>query len=332
METPRVSLGLPVYNGEQFLPAAIDSLLQQTYEDFELIISDNGSADATEAICREYARRDTRVRYYRVEENAGSVWNFNRTFELATGRYFKWAAHDDIHAPTFLEKSIALLDERPEVLWCFCRHSLIGPDGQVLTAPGTEDVSLLEPSGRDRSSPTAHERFASILFNASGLDCYGLMRREALARTHLYRPLYGCEKVLLGELAVLGQYAEIPETLFYLRVHPHASSSLSTDAELQQFVDPLHARRFSFVRWRLLKAHLATVRRSRLGIAERARCYLALGRYLLQVGKWARIVKAALRGESVGGGYRPMLDQLDAAEPTNAAPQEESPSRETIAS
>src|ERR1051326_2036095 len=109
-QKPRVSIGLPVYNGQQFLEEAINSLLAQTYSDFELIISDNASTDATEQICRAHAAADPRIRYYRNDKNRGPVWNLNRVFELARGELFKWAAHDDVCAPTLVERCVEVLE------------------------------------------------------------------------------------------------------------------------------------------------------------------------------------------------------------------------------
>jgi glycosyltransferase involved in cell wall biosynthesis len=116
---PRVSIGLPVYNGERFLKDALDSILSQTYRDFELIISDNASSDHTEEICRRYAARDERVRYYRYDNNVGAARNFNRVFQLSRGEYFKWAAHDDICSPGFLQRCVKILDSDTAVVVCF---------------------------------------------------------------------------------------------------------------------------------------------------------------------------------------------------------------------
>ena len=118
---PRVSIGLPVYNGERWLAEALDSLLAQTYSDFELIISDNGSTDDTQAICEEYAARDRRIRYIRQEINRGLAWNWNCVFEESAGDYFKWAACDDLYHPTFLERCVQILDQYPDVAWCHTR-------------------------------------------------------------------------------------------------------------------------------------------------------------------------------------------------------------------
>lgn len=94
--TPAVSIGMPVYNGEKFIIEALDSILAQTFTDFELIISDNASTDGTEAICNDYATRDSRIRYFRQNENAGALFNFKFVLNEARGSFFKWAAVDDL--------------------------------------------------------------------------------------------------------------------------------------------------------------------------------------------------------------------------------------------
>ena len=120
-KTAKVAIGLPVYNGERYLDKAIDSLLNQTFTDFELIISDNQSSDRTEQICLDYAASDKRIRFVRQEKNLGSTGNFNFVFQASNHEYFKWAAYDDICSPTFLEKCVKLLDENPDVVWCHSR-------------------------------------------------------------------------------------------------------------------------------------------------------------------------------------------------------------------
>ena len=101
---PTISVGLPVFNGENFVREAIESILSQTFSDFELVISDNASTDSTQSICEEYQQKDKRVRYFRSPENRGASWNFNNTFHLSQGEYFKWAAHDDVLLPRYFSR------------------------------------------------------------------------------------------------------------------------------------------------------------------------------------------------------------------------------------
>lgn len=114
MSIPNVSIGMPVYNGEKYLRNALDSLLSQTFVDFELIISDNASTDSTEAICREYAARDSRIKYIRQRENQGAHTNFKFVFDEAHGDYFMWAACDDIRSHDFIEVNYKFLSKNTD--------------------------------------------------------------------------------------------------------------------------------------------------------------------------------------------------------------------------
>lgn len=129
---PSVSIGLPVYNGQDFIAESVESLLSQTIGDFELIISDNASTDLTQDICRQFASRDRRVRYIRQPANKGASWNFNYTFSRSRGRYFRWHAHDDISAPRFLEECVKVLDNDPSVVLVWPREVGIDSQGRVL--------------------------------------------------------------------------------------------------------------------------------------------------------------------------------------------------------
>src|SRR5262245_38883261 len=113
---PRVSIGLPVYNGERYLAETLNSMLAQTFEDFELIICDNASTDQTEQICRFYAGKDTRICYVRNATNLGAAKNYRRTFELSSGDYFRWANCDDLFAPESLACCVEILDWKPSVV------------------------------------------------------------------------------------------------------------------------------------------------------------------------------------------------------------------------
>src|SRR3989442_255266 len=140
---PRVSVGMPVYNGERYLAEAVDSLLAQTYEDFELIICDNASTDRTGEIARSYAARDTRVRYARNEKNLGAGGNFRRAVALASGEYFRWAASDDVCAPQSLARCVEVLDQEPAAVLAYPSTRFIDEHGRV-TGRSEEHTSELQ--------------------------------------------------------------------------------------------------------------------------------------------------------------------------------------------
>lgn len=113
---PKVSIGIPVYNGEESIRQAIDSVLTQTFSDFELIISDNDSTDSTSKICREYEKKDKRIRYIKQEKNKGWFYNFKFVLDLASCEYFVWLSDDDYWESTFLEENVKILDSKLDVV------------------------------------------------------------------------------------------------------------------------------------------------------------------------------------------------------------------------
>ena len=207
--SPRVSIGMAIYNEEKFLRQALDSLLAQDYADFELIISDNASEDATEQICLEYAARDPRVRYHRNETNVGSGENFNRVFRLSCGEYFMWAAGHDLWAPTFISRCVGVLEKDPSVVLCYPLTQYIDTTGKQLSVVG---------SNLDTRNCTLLGRFNLAVWEGrTGFIIYGVIRSNSLRQTRLFRKVWGPDILLLTELSLLGSFANIPETLFYGR-------------------------------------------------------------------------------------------------------------------
>jgi len=108
---PKITIGLPVYNGAKFIHNAIHSLLKQSYTNFELLISDNASTDQTELVCQNFAQVDKRIKYTRHETNRGYVWNFNSVLQQADTEYFMWAGADDVWHPEFIERNLSFLEK-----------------------------------------------------------------------------------------------------------------------------------------------------------------------------------------------------------------------------
>lgn len=272
---PRVSIGLAVRNGEQFLEDAIDSILAQTYRDFELIISDNASTDRTEEICRRYASLDARIRYQRNLANIGGANNENLTFKMARGEYFRWAAHDDVCAPTLIERCVEALDRRPEVILCYAKTILINDQGMVIREDNT---------GNKASSPRAHQRFSAVARARDYCgETYGLMRSAVLRRTQLQKNYTGSDRTLLAELSLYGQFHEVPEFLFYKRLH---SGNYYLDVRVRMaWFETRHAGRIVFPFWMQLHDYLTTLWRVELTPPERLRCYVFMVAWMGLFGK-----------------------------------------------
>ena len=270
---PKVSIGLPVYNGERFLVEAIDSTLSQTFTDFELIISDNGSTDRTQDICSRYAAQDARVRCFRSEINRGASWNYRRAFEAAQGQYFRWAPADDKFHPESLDHCVAVLDAHQEAVLCYPQTLLINEDGVVI---GSYEDDL------DFRSPEVTQRFYDALRrNRLVSAIYGLIRTEGLRHTIVMGSFPGADVTLLAELSLYGQFIEIPRQLFYRRMHGASSTSLTTMESVQEFFDPKKKGKLFLYLWTHLFQHAAAIRRAPLTQVEKMALFGVLLRWMI---------------------------------------------------
>lgn len=257
---PLVSVGLPVYNGDRWLDAAITSILTQTFTDLELIICDNGSTDRTAEICRSWAGRDARVRYYRNPENIGLIPNHNRTFELARGEYFLWFSYDDLHLPESLARRVAYLQAHPGVNLVYTATETIDETGRTVrgAAQGTFQINSTDPRTRFEVAinriPPEEAAF------------YGLIRRSAAARTLLLRNCHGADGIFLSELALLGPFAKIPDVLFQRRLHPE---NIPTSQEMPWRFRPELSGKLIFPQWRLTGEDIRTILRAPISLPLR---------------------------------------------------------------
>lgn len=257
----RVSIGLPVYNGAPVLQVTLDSLLNQSYSDFELIISDNASTDQTEDLCRAYAELDNRVRYYRNRENIGLGRNFNRVFELATGEYFKWASSDDLCKPDYLSRCVEVLDRDPDVVLAYPKTTFIDETGKILE---------IQDPGWDLRSEAPHERLRYVIFSGHWVNSIlGLIRAKTLSRTRLLPSYPGGDYRLLGELSLMGRFFEVPEYLYLRRLHPRSSSQNTKNIQWMLEYHLGGRGRICLPSWNLSADHFLTIIRSELSVRHK---------------------------------------------------------------
>lgn len=279
---PRVTVGMPVYNGEPFLAQALDCLLAQSFSDFELVIADNASTDRTREICQSYAVRDPRVRYERNSENIGVDRNFNRVFNLARGEYFRWAAADDLCAPSLLEKCVVTLDAHPEVVLCYSKSRYIDESG----------VTLLDYEDRlHLDSPKPNKRLSRLLWHIHMCNAvFGLMRASTLRRTGLFGVYSDSDIVFLGELALHGQFFELPNRLFYRRIHPGiAVKKFPSAYDRMAMSAPGVVGQLSFPQWRVFGGFLGAIMRAPLSLKEQLLCCARM--HILLRRRWRGLVE-----------------------------------------
>jgi len=272
---PKVSIGLPVYNGEKYLEEGLDSVLAQTYTDFELIISDNASNDRTQEICLKYAQEDQRISYHRNEKNLGSAPNHNLVFKLAKGEYFKWIGYDDTIAPDFLSKCVEVLDKNPDVVLCIPKTILIDENGKHL-----HDV---EYKKSDADFPDPAKRFRNfLLFNLSANFFYGLMRVNGVAQTSLHGSFTSADLVFLAELTFYGRYYVVPEYLFFRRDHPGRSTKIwKSERARHVLFDTSLEGKTVLPKWLFLFGCLNAIKRAPLNVYDRTACYADVIRWIL---------------------------------------------------
>lgn len=286
MNNPKVSIALPVYNGELFLSKTLDAILAQTFADFELLICDNASTDATEKICRQYAAGDERISYYRNQRNIGAAGNFNQVFQLSSGEYFKWVAHDDLHAVDYLAQCIEVLDSDRSVVLC---HSLV----QIIDQEGKAIADYTIKLNADADNPVT--RFGSLLSHHLCYPIFGLIRANVLKNTSLMGSYGHADGVLLASIALQGRFYEIPKPLFFSRNHPQQSMSrffpeyLSLAAgdsasvtKLPDYYayavwfDPVNHGRTIFPHWRIFWEYCRCIWQASLSAGEKIGCHFSM--------------------------------------------------------
>lgn len=302
---------MPVFNGANFLRASIESILGQEYRDLELIIGDNASTDETEAICREFEARDTRVRYHRNETNLGAAGNYNKVFALARGEFFKWAAHDDECHPAMIRRCVECLERAPASV------AMVYPLGELIDETGK---TLASPLDRiECRDPRPHRRLGHLLWTFNMCDpVFGLYRVEHLRRTQLIGPFFGADYVLLAELVMQGEIREIDEVLFRLRAHPKRSMKAhSSRRDRASWFDPTRGRKLVVLPnwermvWELMRSAL----HAPLPLAEKLKCLLAIPavhywrRFRSAGGRLKSRLKARFSGGRGGGPLKPELKE-----------------------
>ena len=278
---PRLSIGLPVYNGERYLAESLDSLLGQSYENFELIISDNASTDATADICRRYGQQDSRIRYFRQAKNIGLSPNHNFVFEQSRGEFFKWAASDDLYARDLLEYCIEALDEYPDIALAHCWTAIIDSGGNVTEASEY-------PLATD--SPSAPERFRSFLScKTAACDQYGVIRAEVMRRVSPLGSYHHADVIMVARFVLQGPFYQTSDWLTFRRDYPERAYLAYPKVRIRCVnLDPRRANPLKHPAARLLAEYMwgyvTAIRDAPLSPADRRECYRHLARWVVN---WA---------------------------------------------
>ncbi len=273
--SPIVSVGFPVYNGSRYLRGALDSVLAQDHPSFEVVLSDNASTDETLAICEEYAKRDGRIRLLTNDVNQGAVWNFNHVARAARGRYFMWAAHDDLWRSDCLSLYANALDRDSTAVLVYGHAQPIDSRGNEVGEPYFDFVN---------DADTARDRFTRALEHWHlHTAIYGMMRLEALLRTRLILSRVSCDLILLLELALQGKTLELDEVCSHKRV-PDVGATYRSRKEQAAYLDPKlkAARHLPFAALSVFRAGIESLGHAQVPLREAAPIVAAATRLYLR--------------------------------------------------
>lgn len=237
MNQPKVSIGMPVYNGEKFICHALDSLLIQTFTNFELIISDNASTDSTRSICLDYAKKDRRIRFYHNNKNLGALENFQKVLELANANYFMWVAHDDLWEPSYISTLIDNMNNDENIVLSFAMFNTIDEKGtEISKYPYILEIPSNNLYQRLSNYINQHEQFGKAN------PIYGLMQKR-YAKTAFQSTfdlmkdgVWGSDMLFVFQLLTLGKLGVAEEILFHKRKLSTAPSSNMPDDWYSYFI------------------------------------------------------------------------------------------------
>lgn len=269
---PKVSIGVPVFNGEKYLAAALDSALSQTFSDIEIIISNNDSSDRTAEIADKYVAMDDRVSVIHQTENVGAARNYNAVFGASVGEYFAWLACDDIMAADYVRQCVRVLDRRPEVAACYSSPLGIDADGEET---GLDFSTELGPMRLDDSR--VHIRYHDQVIGMPAATLFSVFRRSALEKTQLQRLHTGSDRTFVAEVTLYGHIGAVEPGLFFRRIHPDAYSEMHLDgpAARAYFSGSTGPKRKSALATRM-RNHVSDIRRAELSPWATAVCLSAV--------------------------------------------------------
>jgi glycosyltransferase involved in cell wall biosynthesis len=276
----KLSVGMPVYNGANFIKETIDSILNQSFQDFELNIIDNASTDDTALICQDYTKLDSRIKYYRNEKNIGAHPNFNKAFLVSNSKYFRWSSCNDILAPELFKRCIDVLDNDENIVLCYSNTKVFH---ETLDTAIDEIINLELMDNASYLRMTNYIKFLEI--NQFHYPLYGVIRSEILRKTKLMRSMNCADGCLLAELTLYGKFMLLPDYLFYRREGKGASTHGFNEMQQTKYNYPdLDKLYFQKVKYYL--TFIRTVFLSKLPSQDKLKLYYEVVKLMLRNKKY----------------------------------------------
>jgi tetratricopeptide (TPR) repeat protein len=233
---PKVTIGLPLYSGGRMLMDAVESILAQDFENFELIISDHGSDPFVREIGDHWCKLDSRVKYVHTGDGIHylGIHNMARLIELSTADFFMWASYDDRMEKPFISSCLKVLEQDDAIALVYPRSKVFNQSGEYI-GPGADTVKA------DSDDP--YDRFIHVIWELQMCNAfYGLFRRRYMRKTRsLYKNCYAHDNLFLAEIALLGKIVQIADVLFIRGLTRNYNVTMDEHhADVLNSADPLY--------------------------------------------------------------------------------------------
>jgi len=254
MNAPLVSIGCPIYNRPLTFKKMLDSLLSQTYKNIEIIIGDNSENNESEIIYKEYIT-DTRIKYYKHNNNIGAVNNFVFVRDKSEGKYFMWTADDDYWDNTFIEKAVEKLENCPEAVACWSGIQFFDDNGIISGNNGIINTHI--SYNQDLSNDCIVDALIKYNTQTAWYEFYCLMKTDIAKNFDFlkYNKILGVDVLFTNYLILSGKCLMINETLFHYYVslgkydltseiyNEYARVNMSLDLFIKCFQLILHSKK-----------------------------------------------------------------------------------------
>ncbi len=270
-DVPLVSVGIPVYNGEKTIDKILNSILRQSYKNIEIIISDNNSSDRTYEICNLYMKKDQRIKLYKQNINIGVAKNFNFVFKKSTGKYFMWAAVDDIFDNNFILLNLNNLEKNPQAVLSQAKTKLF--------VDGYDEIIALSSLKSFKNKKSILSLYKESLYNFPATAIYGLYRSEKLKKTSLWRNTFSGDLILIQEMCFYGDFIEVNEECYFNYI-----SRKEWKTKKEDYFDFYNENNIPFLYspfFKIIYFHILNIKKSNLRIISKFYLYLIILNYVI---------------------------------------------------
>ena len=268
---PLVSVGIPVYNGQKTIDKILKSIINQSYKNLEIVISDNNSSDKTYEICKKYEKKDPRINLQKQINNIGVANNFNFVFKKSSGKYFMWAAVDDYFDKDFILLNLNNLEKNS--------NAVLSQTKTKLFIDGYDDVIAISSLASFKNKKSILSLYKESLYNFPATAIYGLFRSEKLNKTSLWRNTFSGDLIFIQEMCFHGEFIEVNNECYFNYVSRNKWKTKQED-----YFDFYNKNKLPFMYspfFKIIYFHILNINNSKLSMNLKINLYFVILSYFI---------------------------------------------------